>query len=809
MRWAIVIGIDDYGREDMQLSAAVADAVRFRDWVVSEEGGNVPPSNLRLLLGRRPDDPARKEDDPAPTKDNIVTAINDVVNAGAEGAEQLYFFFAGHGITARVSNRDEGALVTPGFDELHTDHSLALRSLTEHFETTPFADQFVFVDACRNVPWRDREFEIGRWPIPRRRDPGQPPVQQFILHATSPGLTATEVGWPGEAAGAFTDVLMEGLAGAGRAKAWSWERNCYEVRWERLATYVNDVMGQRKHPTKPDPGMPAEGWPIQIPQDAGSRGVADRDRDPLLVSFPQGRFPALELTLELKADPAFEEAEVSVLDAIGEPVVSALKVPGTSVTFTLPPKTYAARVRTPDKRVGRVKAPIELYGTLTEAIELRPGDAPLGEEIGLEGVAADGRDAPPGRIAIRSRDPLGTAEIRDESGQVVAVTTGDSESKLKPGFYRIRHMGPEEFGAEQFVVLSAGESETVDLLAPTPAPTAVVDRLVEAFGGSVENGHVIPVAGAEPIAWAQPSTIVLAGLGAALHGRGPTKMGLEELEQGGSGVALYVVAGDGDPGALAGLRTRTWPAGDPVPPEATALRPSDAGVAAVVTAVPEAGPHWLSIERDGASPGVAAVPVLPGRLAAAVAQLEPEGVRTYQVHPVAGPHASAEPNWLRRVEHLERLLLSGRLDGAPAVARELAAAAPEDPFAGCLAGYVLLRLGLHEELDALASAIIEVAPRLSDAYILRAEGEAAAGRKDTAAQGFADAVNAGIPAFGEGLTRLVEGLRATTFSHPRGSLVRHIFQRHARGSMWAAFTPRRGLDAGGLVISGADVGFEG
>jgi hypothetical protein len=39
--------------------------------------------------------------------------------------------------------------------------------------------------------------------------------------------------------------------------------------------------------------------------------------------------------------------------------------------------------------------------------------------------------------------------------------------------------------------------------------------------------------------------------------------------------------------------------------------------------------------------------------------------------------------------------------------------------------------------------------------------------------------------------------------------VRHIFQRHARGSMWAAFTPRRPLQPGGLVINGADLGFEG
>jgi hypothetical protein len=161
------------------------------------------------------------------------------------------------------------------------------------------------------------------------------------------------------------------------------------------------------------------------------------------------------------------------------------------------------------------------------------------------------------------------------------------------------------------------------------------------------------------------------------------------------------------------------------------------------------------------------------------------------------------------METLQRLLLSGRLDGAPVLARELAAGAHEDPFAGCLAGYVLLRLGFHDELGDLTNEIVEVAPKLSDAYILRGEHEAAAGRSETAAQAFADAVNAGIPAFGEGLTRLVEGLRATAFNHPRGSLVRHIFQRHARGSMWSAFTPRRELTPGQLVITGADIGYEG
>jgi hypothetical protein len=228
-----------------------------------------------------------------------------------------------------------------------------------------------------------------------------------------------------------------------------------------------------------------------------------------------------------------------------------------------------------------------------------------------------------------------------------------------------------------------------------------------------------------------------------------------------------------------------------------------------VTPAEEPEPHWLSIEPENAQPTVVALPVLKGRLATVVAQVDPDRVRLYQFHPVAGPAESSTPDRLRRVEHLQRLLLGGRLDGALSLAEDVAADADQDPFAGCLAGYVLLRLGRYEPLGNLASTIVGATRQLSDAYILRGEYEANARNMEAANQAFADAVGAGIPAFGEGLTRLVEGLRVSGFVHPRGALVRYIFQRHARGTMWAAFTPRRGLEPGRLVITGADVGYEG
>lgn len=825
--WAVIIGIDDYRDENLRLNGAVRDAVAFGKWAVRPEGGNVPPDNCRFLLGRHADSPALSRDEVKltkgslpPTKDNIVQELSEVVAAAeAHGqADQLYFYFSGHGVTAELAGREESALALPGFSSQHPQHSLALRSLTEHLETTLFADQFFFIDACRKR--LDPESQIGRWPIPRRRDPGKPPVQQFILYATSPGLTAQEVGWPDEAVGAFTKVLMAGLAGCEQAKAWSWERNCYEVRWERLATYVNQVMKDERHSAKYGADPPPKGWPIQIPQDAGSRGVAKRDRDACLASYQRGSFDAVELTLDLKADPPFDEAEVTVLDSIGTPVVRALRVPGDQpVTVKLPPGTYAARAVAPVERVGSVKAPIELYG------DLPPVEIPLSSDGPPQAVPTPGAQA--GRIKLLSPDPLSIAEVSDESGRVMAVCRRGKVYKTNPGFYRVRHLRPERVLGEEpvvatpvdnlepqeetFVVLAGGGRQQVRLGVPAPDPFVV--RLAEALGGGVRDNYVIPYDGADPMAWAQPSTV----LAAAIDGALTQELSLDGLGAGlpspanlqGSGIALYAVAGNGNRQALAGFSVRIWPTGTAIPADnkRVTLEPSEHAVAGVAMSIKDPVPYWLSIEHDKSV--VLAVPVQPNRVSVVVAQLDPTRMRLYQFQPKAYSSDSSSPRQLRRQEHLERLLLSGTLDGARSLAESVAADATEDPFAGLLAGYVLLRLGLHDQLDDLATKILEVAPTLSDAFILRGEAQAQAGRTDAAGQAFAEAVNAGIPAFGEGLTRLVEGLRTSRFHHPRGALVRHIFRCHARGNMWAAFTPSRPLQKGQLVISGADIGYEG
>ncbi|MGZ8782250.1 MAG: caspase family protein [Gaiellaceae bacterium] len=807
MNWAVVIGIDRYWSDQASLRGAVNDALEMRTWLLDKAGGNVPEQQLLLLLSpREGDDPGVASIEA--TKDNLILAINDLMLLSKGEGDRLYFFFAGHGLTARVANRDENALVTTGFNAVNTDHSIALRSLWEFFETTQFRDQFFFVDACRNVPpWDAHEFEVGRWTLPRSRDPGKPPVQQFILYATSPGLKAVENREvAGEEHGAFTKSLLSGLGGDAAAKAWSWERECYEVRWERLATYVKQRVEQEKLAAGASADL------LQVPQDAGSRGVPGRDRDAVVVSLPSAKFANERLEVQLEPDTAYPKAGVVVLDAIGATVAEAVRLTGSLVTFELPPRTYALRAVAPDFKEGLLRAPIELYGAVErQTISLHP----LEEETKAAPPVVEPKPDP--RIVVEAPDPLTVIEVRDETGNVKAVWRAASElPAVTPGFYRVRLVGPEASSEEQFVTLAPGEEEAVELSA---APAGVfVAELATAIGATTGPGETLVVEGLDPIAWPEPSTLVSLAVGAAIDAdSSPAALGAlgvalppEFLDgQATSGVAVYAVASGSGEGAetLKDVRLRLWPAGEAVPADDLAvplddLRPGLAGH--VVEATP--GAYWLSIERGEETPPVLSLTVLNGRLATVVAQHEPEGLRLYQYHPELRSRPTSAATALRRLEYLERSLLGGRLDSAKELAAEIATTAGDDPFAGCLCGYALLRLGMLEELNEAIGKVIAAAPGLSDVYVLRGEYEAATGGK-AGRQSFADATATGIPVFAEGLTRLVEGLRAHDFHHPRGAIVRHLFQRHVRGSMWSVFTPRR-FEPGTLIVTGADTGYE-
>jgi hypothetical protein len=289
---------------------------------------------------------------------------------------------------------------------------------------------------------------------------------------------------------------------------------------------------------------------------------------------------------------------------------------------------------------------------------------------------------------------------------------------------------------------------------------------------------------------------------ALADGTDASALGLRPSDGGQSGVALYLVAAGADALDFAGLEIRVWAAGAPVPAAVEAVRAVHPRLAEVAVAKPP-GPYWLSIGRGGAPPTVVALTVLRDRVATLVLQAG-RGIRLHQYDPPAGGDPASAPGALRRAEYLQRLLLAGRLDGARELALELAQS--DDPLVGCLCGYALLRLNLLDELGAAVERVLAATTALSDAFVLRGAHAAATGGP-AARQAYAEAIAAGIPVFGEGLTRLLEGARVNELSHPRAAVVRYVFQNHLRGSMWSAFTPAR-FELGTRIVTGADTGYE-
>jgi hypothetical protein len=426
----------------------------------------------------------------------------------------------------------------------------------------------------------------------------------------------------------------------------------------------------------------------------------------------------------------------------------------------------------------------------------------------------------PGHVVAEAPDRLAFVEVRDNTGAVAAEALHRLDQDLDPGFYQLRVVTPEAVGKPLSIALAPGEQETPPPLESPPLPHDV-RPLAEASGAEIDSDGLVTFNGEKLIA---PQRTTMLALAAAAAHRGDANgawLGLDlPQERDGTAPPYLVVLLDG--ADLDKTTVRIWPAGDPVPQETESPRRTAEGVATIVAPVADEGGHWLSIEPGDDAPMVFALTLLRGLPSLVVVHLEQDRTRIFQFL------LTGAVDVLRTAEQAQRMLLAGRLAAIEPVARQLADHAADDPLAACLAGYSLLRLGHAKDAGKVADAVIAVAPTIADGYVLR--GEAAAAMDDDARsrQAFTDAISAGVPLFGEGLTRLVEGLRAWNFLHPRAAIVRHVFQRHLRGTMWSVFVPRarngkrklearadarardgeRRLEPGRLLITGADTGFE-
>jgi hypothetical protein len=459
---AVIAGIDDYGFRP--LSSAVNDAVAFRDALL--ELGLVAPHEVVLLTS-----PTRDGARPA-TRRELTQALFEVYDRGAR-VDRLYCYFAGHGLSAHTGASRSAvatALIPPEVGDLRLDANLLLNfdDLVARLELAGPAEQFFFVDACRDLAFGERPADLPAslgWPD--SSEPRDGPCAQAVLYAVSPGGQAL-----GEAGGmgVMTRHLLDALRGHGVALDWSDEEDAFVITAQSVARHVGSAVRAA-----------IEGQPLwrqrYMAPELRTTGAVPALR---VVADPPPRM----LTLAFVPQEASEWTDVRLTqrgDELAEPRWPPRQA-GEAVA--LRPVVY--RVRALTQRGTVVVEPPKLDARLTDRVTIRVEQAPPPPvpspavsgpgEAELERAPAPRRRGGPvraGGVTARADEPGTTIELEQRDPPYGRWETGPELRKegLAPGTYAIRfRVGPDVYSETEFE-LAAGERAD---LSPTGAHSALL-----------------------------------------------------------------------------------------------------------------------------------------------------------------------------------------------------------------------------------------------------------------------------------------------------------------------------------------------
>lgn len=220
--WAIVVGIDTYFDSSLPaLKGPENDARAFYDWVIAEDGGDVPESQAMLVLSSKFPRPFAALADARPTVKEIVELFDilrarAVANAekgiGYHVGDRVYLFFAGHGF-APSHRQDQTALLVADADTnaAQLAHILGTYMADTLYFLRLFDEVFLFMDCCRSSS------ECAQLFMPYGDDtaPDFHKVRRFYAYGARAGKEARERDFgEGTFHGVFTRTLLDGLRGA-------------------------------------------------------------------------------------------------------------------------------------------------------------------------------------------------------------------------------------------------------------------------------------------------------------------------------------------------------------------------------------------------------------------------------------------------------------------------------------------------------------------------------------------------------------------------------------------------------------------
>lgn len=458
---ALVVGVDQYADPGVALSSAVLDAVAFVAWLLRPDGGALGAGDVTLLLAPRRELAADYDASLQADHQGRITidlAAGVVRLRGDDGAEasiqylpatraallqavllpaerhgpRLYFYFSGHGLQNEWDGFKEDAILPSDFESQLTANSLGVRALLAQLQAFNFADQFVFIDACRDMPFVE-PFRIGSIDRPvrprgglRRRVP-----QQFVMLATSPGRRSTSSALLG---GAFTGTLLRGLGGEGSAKRWDDDTQEYVVRFVELFEHVLRALAAR--PTAGAGGA-------QTARSLGERGALEGS-NPVLARITPDKVP--KTTLKIVLTPR-GDSKTRYQVWYGPRLVAELTdVAKPPVSFDLAPRQYhvtaslAGFHSVPDQRVVSVYEPTQARLSLSKDKGAPSGDAP--PAAAETDAAVTYSDLVSGELFVHADDPQTFIDVVDEAGVVATPSAGNAVTLTgaRPGYYKVRKL---------------------------------------------------------------------------------------------------------------------------------------------------------------------------------------------------------------------------------------------------------------------------------------------------------------------------------------------------------------------------------
>lgn len=204
--YAIIIGIDGYTRLP-PLRAAASDATRLVEWLIKDDGGGLPPENVKLVVSptSRPSNPF----DARPVQQEIDKALVEMgILTKQRIGQRLYFYFAGHGVGL---NFEDVAMLMATAGQGQFSYNIGLRAYRLFLHERKSFDEIIFIiDCCRNPLQGIKLGEPDFDPVQNQIDKK---VQDVVVMAAKYGEKAFEPpdAETGERRSILTKAVLEGL----------------------------------------------------------------------------------------------------------------------------------------------------------------------------------------------------------------------------------------------------------------------------------------------------------------------------------------------------------------------------------------------------------------------------------------------------------------------------------------------------------------------------------------------------------------------------------------------------------------------